>query len=206
MPGVIQPKLRPNVRAHTTAGACLQGLATGFLKFLCQILSDNVFLLPHLPSTERRCLDILEHLNQAFLHLFWDIISVHFVSFKTPAGRSQVAPAKLTIATELFTWPQSTAMVHLAPRKCPLYGWEVPQCPSLCSPSGHAISSPFFTETLFLSSDSTLCPLLLAQPVPCAVAAHHFSSAPDPLLVPALPQLKASYSTTSPHAQVCLCE
>lgn len=158
LPGVIQPKFRPNVRAHTTAGACLQGLATGFLKLLCQILSDNVFLLPHLPSTKRKCLDILEHLNQAFLHLFWDIISVHFISFKTPAGRSQVAPAKLMIATELFTWPHSTARVHLVPRKCPLYRWEVPQCPSLCAPSGHAISSPFFTETLFLSSGSTLWP------------------------------------------------
>lgn len=98
LPRVIRPEL--GLHSWGCGAYCLQGLAAGFLELSCQILADNIFLLPHLPSTRRKCLDISEHLNQAFLHLFWDVISVHFISFKTPAGRSAVLPAQLTGETQ----------------------------------------------------------------------------------------------------------
>lgn len=144
LPRVIRPRL--GLHSWGCSAYCLQGLAAGFLELSCQILSDNIFLLPHLPSTRRKCLDISEHLNQAFLHLFWDVISVHFISFKTPAGRSAVVPVQLTGETqELLMGPHSTRRVHLAPRKrtpCSLKSlnallWALhPGRPPLHPPSG----------------------------------------------------------------------
>lgn len=71
---------------------------------------------------------------------------------------------------------------------------EVSRCPSLGSPSGQATSSPSFRDTLFLPLSSTLAP-------PSGPAAARISplllSAPDPLLVPGPPQLKAGCSAMS---------